>query len=323
MPAASRTWRYRACCGALASIGLLAGATAAAQTYPTRPITVIVGYAPGGGLDSFCRMMSTAVSARLGQPLVVQNRPGADGNIGLTAVAQAAPDGYTLSCVPHSMTQAVHMRPIDINILKDLAPVARLVTWHWNFLVRADNPAKTWPEFVAYAKAKAGQATFGTSGASARLTVALLEQKAGVSILPVPYTGTGPTVTALLGGHIDATVAAVAESLQHVRTGNIRALAVLAPERVSMAPDLPAIGEYYPGFDPSAWYGVVAPAATPKPIIDRLHAEFIGAVNDPAFRKQLTDRGWYPRPGTPQQFGELIRSDYERYGPLIKQFNIK
>jgi tripartite-type tricarboxylate transporter receptor subunit TctC len=309
----------------LGAIGLLQlfSSTAAAQPYPNKPITVSVGYAPGGGLDSFCRMVMIAMSERMGQPMVVQNRPGADGHIGLSAVGKAAPDGYTLSCVPHSMTQSVHMKPLDINIFKDLAPVSLLVTWNWTLLVRPDLPVKNLQEFVASSTTRPTPYNFGTSGAAARLTAALLQNRSGAKLMVVPFTGTSPSLVAMMGGHVDASFAAYTEVAEFVKTGRLRALAVLAGQRISAAPDVPAITEFYPGFDPSAWYGLVGPGAMPKAIVDKLNSEFNAVLNEPGMSQKLSDRGWYPKTSTPQQFGELIRSDHERYGQVVKQYDIK
>ena len=295
---------------------------ASAQPYPSKPISVIVGYPPGGGMDTFCRLVTAAVSSRLGQPMVVQNRPGVEGHLALTALARSAPDGYTISCVPHSMTQSPHMSPITIDVLKDLAPVARLAKWQFTLVVRGDHPAKTLPQFIALVKSKPGEISIGTAGAATRLTTALLEGSAGIKLLSVPFPGTAAVQTALLGGHVDAavgdttfaTLRAVGDTGQPVRP-----LAVMADKRDPAVPNVPAISEFFPGLDPAAWYGIVAPSGTPSAIIDRLNAEFGAVVNALPLKEQLAARGWHVDTTTPQEFADLIRTDFNRYGVAVKE----
>lgn len=293
-----------------------------AQPYPNRPINVIVGYPAGGGLDSFCRTITTAVGQRMGQSFVVQNRPGAEGMVGLTSVARAAPDGYTLACVPHSMTQSPHMAPVQIDVLKDLTAVAHLVRWQFSIVVRADHPAMTLEDLIAQAKAKPGEVTVGLAGTSTRLTTALLEKGAGIKLLPVPYPGTAPVQQALLGGQVAVAVADTTfVGLMNAAAGarRVRALAVLADKRDPSMADVPAISEIVPGLNLAAWYGVVAPAGLPPDVLARLNAEFTAAANSPALKDQLAAKGWVPVTGTAQEFGQLIRSDYDRYGVVIRE----
>jgi tripartite-type tricarboxylate transporter receptor subunit TctC len=308
----------------------LALSTAAVQAqpqpaYPSKPITVIVGYPPGGGMDSFCRQVTALVSVRLGQPMVVQNRPGADGNIGLTAVARSAPDGYTLSCVPHSMTQSPHTAALPIDILKDLTPIAMLTRWQFTLFVRADHPAKTLNELIAMAKARTGEVSHGTAGAASRLTAALLESRAGIRFMIVPFPGTAPVQTALVGGHIDSTMGDTTFAVLKAPDGQparVRALVVMASKRDPGLPGVPAITEIYPDLDPAAWYGLIGPGGMPADVVERVNAEFNAVMNSSPLRQKFAERGWHSSTGSAAEFAKTVRDDYARYGAVIKEFGI-
>lgn len=277
-------------------------------------------------MDTFCRLVTQQVSQRLGQPLVVLNKPGVEGHLGLTAVARSAPDGYTISCVPHSMTQSPHMSPITIDVLKDLAPIARLARWQFMLVVRGEHPAKTLPDFIALAKEKPGTISVGSAGASTRLATALLEERAGIQTLPVPFPGTAAVQVAILGGHVDAAVGdATFATLRGVGDAQprVRPLAVMAAKRDPNVPNVPAISEFFPGLDLAAWYGIVAPAGTPAQIIKRLNAEFTAVVNASPFKEQLAGRGWHADTNSPEEFAAQISADYERYGKAIQQLKLK
>lgn len=311
----------------LALLGLTASAVVNAQAYPARTVNVIVGYPAGGGMDTFCRMVATAVSSRTGQPFVVQNRPGAEGHIGLTTVARATPDGYTISCVPHSMTQSPHMTPIGIDVQKDLAPVAKLARWQFALVARTEGGINSLTDFIAAAKAKPGTISVGTAGAATRLANALLEQRAEIKLLTVPFPGTSSVQTALLGGHVSAAVAdttiAKMATQQSAGPHALKLLAVMSAKRDPAMPDVPAIAEFLPGLDLSAWYGLVAPAGTPAEVISRLNTEFTAAVNSSPLKEQLAAKGWFAETSTADEFEKIVKADYARYGAVVRSTGMR
>ena len=314
---------------ALAGLAL-ASAPAAAQApdnWPSRPVKFIVPVPPGGAADVMARMIAEHLSAKLGQPVVVENRPGAGSTIGMQALAKSAPDGYTIglgNIAANAIGPAVQPTPYDP--IKDFAPGSLVGITPLVLVVNAEKiPAKTVPEFVAYLKANPGKVTFGSSGSGSSLHVGmeLFMQKTGTKMVHVPYKGSAPMVTDLIAGQIDAAMDAATSSWPHVQSGKLRALGVSTLEPAFFAPDLPPIAKFVPGFDVKPWHGVMAPAATPAPIVNRLSTEIQAFVKMPETQQKLRDRGVVPVGSSAQDFAKTMRDEYDLYAKLVKDANIK
>jgi len=313
----------------------LAGAAAAlpavsriawAQTYPTRPVHIIVGFAAGGSNDIVARLMGQWLSERLGQQFVIENRPGAGTNIAAEAVVRAPPDGYTLLLVnPANAINATLYEKLNFNFIRDIAPVAGISRQPFIMLVHPSVPAKAIPEFIAYAKANPGKITMasGGRGSGNHLAGELFKMMAGVDMVHVPYRGAGPALTDLLGGQVQLFFGGMASSIEYVRTDRLRAFAITTGTRAVALPDLPTVSEFVPGYEVSDWFGAGAPKGTPAEIVDKLNEEINAGLADPKIKARLADLGGAVLPGSPADFGKLIAEETEKWGKVIRAANIK
>jgi tripartite-type tricarboxylate transporter receptor subunit TctC len=312
----------------LAFMAFAAAATAAAQgTYPTRPVTLVVGFAPGGGTDIGARIVARQLSAGLGQQIVVDNRPGAGGNIAADMVARALPDGHTIMLAgPGPLTVAPYLvANLPYNPRRDFAPITKGVSFPNVLVVHPSLPAATIAEYVALARAKPGTISYGTSGigSAGHLSGELFRQLAKVDIVHVPYKGGGPAMTDLLGGQVLSSFASAPTAIPHVKAGKLRALATTAPTRSTFLPDVPAIAESYPGYDATNWYAFVAPGRTPKEIVERLNRELVKVLSMPEVREQLLANGMEPQPSTPEELAKQIDSQLVLWGRVVKEAGIQ
>ena len=294
--------------------------------YPTRPVQIIVPFTPGTGMDILARMVGQKLSERWGQPVIVDNRPGASGNIGTDLVVKAAPDGYTLLITANTLVMTVSLyRNVPYDPIKDLAPVEKMAVGTMAITLNPSVPAHTLKEFVAYAKANPGKLAYGSPGVGTpqHLATELLKSEAGIDMLHVPYKGSAGAITGLLSGDVAMMSNALHAVLPQVEAGKLNAIAVGGPKRSRVAPDIPTFAESgYPDFDVDFWYGLLAPAATPKEIIAKLNQDITQVLNAPEMREKLSDQGLEPVTGTPEQFAELIRTDLARWAKVIKTAGI-
>ncbi len=294
---------------------------AAAQVYPTRPVRIIVGFASGGTLDIIARLLGQWLSERLGQPFVVENRPGGGGNIGTDAVVRAPPDGYTLLLVGSpNMINATLYEKLNFNFIRDIAPVASIDRTPLVMEVNQSFPARSVPEFIAYAKAKPGKINMASAGTGTGQHVAgeLFKMMAGVDMTHVPYRSAGPALTDLIGGQVQVMFDSLPASIEHIRTGRLRALAVTTATRLDALPDIPTVADFVPGYEASAVHGIGAPKNTPTEIVDRLNKEINAALADPKMVARLADLGLTVLPGSPADFGKLIAEETEKWGKVVK-----
>jgi tripartite-type tricarboxylate transporter receptor subunit TctC len=299
---------------------------ARAQAYPTRPVRIIVGAPPGGAFDILARLIGQWLSERFRQPFIVENRPGAGTNIGTEAVVKAAPDGYTL--LFFDVSPAINTNLYDnLNFvfLRDIAPIASIVRSPLIMVVHPAIPAKTVPEFIAYAKANPGKINMASTGngATPHVTGELFKMMAGVDMVHVPYRGAAPAITDLLSGQVQVLFISPLVSIEHIKTGRLRALAVTTAMRSDALPGIPTMGEFVPGYEASIWFGIGAPKATPAEIVDKLNAEINAALADPKMKSRLADLGGTVLPGSPAAFGKLIAEETEKWGNVIRALNIK
>ena len=299
---------------------------AMAQTYPSRPVRWIVGFPPGGGNDIFARLIGQWLSERLGQPFVIENRPGAGSNIATEAVVRASPDGYTLllANAANAINASLYDK-LNFIFIRDIVPIAGIVHVPVVVVVHPSVPAKTFPEFIAYAKANPGNLNMASNGNGSipHLSGELFKAMAGVNMLHVPYRGTGPALTALLGGQVQVMFASMPGSVEYVKAGKLRALAVTTVTRSNELPDIPTVGDFVPGYEVSQWYGVGAPKGTPAEIIDKLNKEINTGLADPKIKARLEDLGGIPMPMMPDEFGKMIAEDTEKWAKVIRAANIK
>jgi tripartite-type tricarboxylate transporter receptor subunit TctC len=295
-----------------------------AQAYPTRPVRIIVGFPAGGNADTIARPMGQWLSERLGQPFVIENRPGAGSNIATEAVVRAPADGYTLLML--GPTQAINATLYErLNFIREIAPVAGIITTANAIIVNPSVPAKTVPDFIAYAKAnprKVNMASGGT-GAPSHIAGELFKMMTGIEMLHVPYRGAGPVLTDLMGGQVQVYFGPITASIEHIKAGRLRALAVTTATRSEVLPDIPTVAEFLPGYEASTWYGVGAPRGTPAEIVDKLNKEFNAGLADPKIKQRLTDLGGVPMPMTPADFGKFIAKETEKWANVIKFAGIK
>lgn len=312
-------------CRALLAIGVaLAAAGASAQTYPSKPIRVIVPFPPGGGTDIIARDVSQKVAALTGWTLVVDNRPGAGGNLGVEAVAKSPPDGYTLVLgqTSNMAINATLYPKLPYDPQKDLAPIVLVAQAPLVLVTAAGSPFKTLDDVVKAAKSKPGAINFASpgNGTVAHLTSELFQKAAAIKLQHIPYKGAAQALTDVISGSVELYMSSVPTLLAQIRQGKLRALAVTSAKRVDDLPDVPTIQELgFPGFDASTWFGFLAPAGTPNEIIARLNAEFNRALQQPDLRKRLAEQGAEPIGGTPAQFATLIREDIVRWGKVVKE----
>jgi tripartite-type tricarboxylate transporter receptor subunit TctC len=297
-----------------------------AQAWPSRPVRWIVGYAPGGGNDIVARLMGQWFSERLGQPVLIENRPGAATNMAAEAVVHAAPDGYTLLLVgqPNAINATLY-ETLSFNFIREIAPVAGIMTVPNVMVINPSFPARTVAEFIAYAKANPGKVNMASAGngSAAHLAGELFMSMTGVSMVHVPYRGQAPAIADVLAGQVQVLFATSPASMEYVKTGKLRALAVTTEGRAEALPDLPTVGDFVPGYEASAWYGVGAPRKTPDEIIERLNMETNAGLADPKLKVRLADLGGTLIPGSPAQFGKLIADDTEKWAKVIRSANIK
>jgi tripartite-type tricarboxylate transporter receptor subunit TctC len=297
-----------------------------AQGYPSRPVRLIVGLAAGGGQDIVARLMGQWLSERLGSQFIVENRPGASGNLALEAVAGAPPDGYTLAQlgVNNAINASIHIKP-DFEFLRDIAPVAGVMRVPLVMVVHKSFPAKTVPEFIAYAKANPGKVNFGSGGVGTSIHVSgeLFKLMTGVQMQHVPYRGGALAMNDLLGGQVQVMFDTMPESIGHIRAGTTRALAVTTAERASVLPDVPRVADFLPGYESSAWYGVGAPRGTPSEIIGMLNREINAALADAKIKTRLADLGGSVIAGTPADFGKILADEVAKWARVIKAAGIK
>ncbi len=292
-----------------------------AQTYPSRPVRIIVGFPAGGSTDIIARLMGQSLSERLGQPFIIENRPGAGSNIAVEAVVRAPPDGHTLLLIfSANAINATLYDKLNFNFIRDIAPVAGIVRVPHVMEVNPLVPAKTVPEFIAYAKANPGKLNMasGGNGTPAHVSGELFKMMTGVNMLHVPYRGAGPALTDLLGGQVQIEFDNMASSIEHIRAGKLRALAVTTATRSDALPDIPALGDFVPGYEASAFFGVGAPKDTPAEIINKLNQEINAALADPKMKARLADLGGMTIAGSPADFGKLIVADTEKWGKVVK-----
>jgi tripartite-type tricarboxylate transporter receptor subunit TctC len=297
-----------------------------AQTYPTRPVRIIVGFPAGGGADIQARLMGQWLSEQLGQQFVVENRPGAGGNIGTEAVVKAAPDGYTLllATSPNAINATLNDK-LNFNFIRDIAPVAGIIRVPNVMEINPSVPAKTVPEFIAYAKANPGKINMASAGngSGQHIYGEMFKMMTGVNMTHVPYRGNAPAVTDLLGGQVHMMFDSLPNSIEYIRAGRLRALAVTTATSSEALPDLPSVGDFVPGFEASTWWGIGTPKNTPSQIIDKLNKEINAALADPKMKARLADLGGQVISGSPADFGKLIASETEKWGKVIRAANIK
>jgi tripartite-type tricarboxylate transporter receptor subunit TctC len=297
-----------------------------AQAYPTRPVRIIVPFAPAGSTDIVARLMGQWLSERLGQQFVIDNRPGGGSNIGTEAVVRASPDGYTLLLVGGgNAINATLYDKLNFNFIRDIAPVAGIERHPYVMVVNPSVPAKTVPEFIAYAKANPGKLTMASAGigSPSHLFGELFKMMAGVDMVHVPYRSGGPALTDLLGGQVQVIFPTTVSSIEYIKTGTLRALAVTTATRSDALPDIPTVGEFVAGYEASAWLGIGAPKATPVEIVDKLNKEINAALADPKLKAKLADLGGTALAGSPADFGKLIADDTEKWGKVVQALNIK
>ena len=297
-----------------------------AQAYPTRPVRIIVGFAPGGGNDIMARLIGPWLSERLGQQFVIENRPGAGTNIATEAVVNASPDGYTLllASLPNASNATLYEH-LKFNFIRDITPVAGISRDPFAIEVNPSMPVKTVPEFIGHAKANPGKINMASGGIGSgnHIFGELFQMMSGVHLVHVPYRGAGPALVDLLGGQVQVMFASMPSSIEYVRAGRLRALAVTTATRSPVLPDLATVGEFVPGYEASFWTGIGAPKNTPPEIVDKLNKEINAALADPKMKARLTELGVAALPGSPADFGKLIASETDKWGKVIRAANIK
>ncbi len=297
---------------------------ARADTYPSHPVRLVVGFAAGSTTDILARLMGQWLSQRLGQQFVIENRPGAGGNIGAETVVKSAPDGYTLLMVPPAVAaNAALYEHLNFDFLRDTAPVAGVVRVPNVAEVHPSLPVNTIPELIAYAKAnKLSYASAGI-GTPSHLAGQLFNVMTGVNLQHVPYRGDGPAMADLIAGQVPVAFATMIASIEHIRAGQLRPLGVTTLKRSDVLPDLPSISEFVPGYETSSWFGIAAPAGTPADIIEILNRETNAGLADPAIKARLADMGCMVLTGSAADFGKLIAAETEKWGKVIRDAGIK
>ena len=312
------------------AIGACALATvptvARAQSFPTRPVRLIVGQAAGSGSDVLARLMAQWLSARLGQPFVIENRPGAGGNIGAEAAARAAPDGHTLLLI--TSTNAINVALYDnlsFNVVRDIAPVGSVTLTPYALVVNPSFSAKTVPEFIEYARANPGKINMasGGNGSVSHASCELFKMMTGVNVVHVPYRGSTPAHVDLLGGQVQAMFDAMTSSIEHVKSGRLRVLGVTSATRSELLPNVPTIGDFVSGYEVNAWLGIGAPTNTPADIVDTLNKEINLALADPALRSRLLELGGSVLATSPAEFAKLIAADAEKWRRVVTLGGLK
>jgi len=298
-----------------------------AQAYPARPVRIIVGFPGGSASDTTGRLIGQSLSQRLGQPFVIENRPGAASNIAAEAVVRAPPDGYTLLLVTsvNAINAKLYESSLSFDLIHDIAPVARLARGPGVMEVNPMFPAKTVPEFIAYAKANPGKINMATAGSGSMLHVygELFKMMAGVDMVPVPYRGAPPAVTDLIGGRVQVVFDTFAASIEFVRAGKLRALAVTTATRSPALPDVPSLNDFLPGYDASTWLGIGAPKNTPPDIVEKLNKEINAVLADPSMEARIANFGYTAFASSSAEFGKFIAEDIEKWAKVVKFAGIR
>ena len=299
---------------------------ARAQAYPTRPVRIIVGFAPGGASDIITRLMGQWLSERLGEPFVIENRPGGGTNIATEAVVRASADGYTLLMV--GPAQTVHptlSNNLNFDFIRDITPVAGILVGPNVIVVNPSVPATTLPEFIAYAKANAGKLSMASGGVGSvgHMSGELFKMMTGVNMVHVPYRGAAPMFTDLLAGQVQVYFGPMPGAIEYIRAGKVRALAVTTAARSEALPDIATVAEFVPGYEANVWQGIGAPKATPAEIVEKLNREINSGLADPSMKARLADLGGTPLPGSPTDFGKFLADETEKWAKVIKFAGLK
>jgi tripartite-type tricarboxylate transporter receptor subunit TctC len=299
---------------------------AGAQTYPARPVRIIVGFSAGGPNDILARLIGEWLSERLGQPFIIENRPGAGSNLATEAIVRAPPDGYTLLLVgsPNAINATLYDK-LNFNFVRDIVPIASFIRGALVMVVHPSVPAQTVPEFIAYAKENPGKLSYGSGGVGGitHITPELFKMMAGVNMVHVPYRGVATALTDLLGGQVQVLFANPAQSIPYIRAGKLRALAITTATRSEALPDIPTVGEFVPGYEASSFFGFGAPKNTPAEIIDTLNKEINAGLADPKIGARISDLDGTVLGGSPADFGKLIAEETKKWGKVIRAANIK
>ena len=312
---------------AIAAIALLLALAAGAQTYPQKPVRIVVPYPPGGTVDLVARHLAQQLGTQVGQQIVVENRAGANGTIGSDFVSKAAPDGYTLLVQASIFViNPLFLKNVPYDVQRDFAPISNIGSVPLLVTAHPSVPAGSLREFVALVRANPDKYTFATTsfGSAGHLTEEVIRRDAGLSILIVPYKGAGPALTDIVGGQVSALADPLPSSYPHVKGGRLRALAVTSRERIAFMPEVPTMAESgFPGFEMLSWYGLWGPPALPRDIADRLAAEVVRAVKSPEMQEKLASQGFLPRGSTAPEFAAYIKDEIAKYAKIVKEANIK
>ncbi len=300
--------------------------TASAQAYPTQPVRIIVAFAAGSGSDILARLMAQWLTERLGQPVVIENRPGAGGNVGTETVVKAPPDGYTLlKIVPANTINDTLYDKLTFNFIRDIAPVAGMVRVPYVLVVNQSVPVTTVAELIAYAKANPGKLNFASAGVGTGIHMSgeLFKMMAGVNMVHVPYRGAGNAMTDLIGGQVQLMFDTTQASIPHIKAGKVRALAVSTAARSELLADLPTIGDFVPGYEASGSFGFGAPRNTPAEIVEKLNREINAVLAEPRARARIAELGGEPLAGSPAAYARLLAEESEKWGKVVRAANIK
>jgi len=312
----------------LLTAALLGTAQAQTSSYPSRPTRIVVGFVAGGPSDLVARMVAQGLSERMGQPFLVENRPGATGTIGAELVAKAPPDGYALylaSQTTHAVAPALLPR-VGYDPLKDFVTIVRVAHNPLLMVVHPSMPVKSFKELVALARSRPGQINYATGGigSSPHMSMELMKSITKIDIVPVHYKGDGAAIIDILGGHMQLFNASIGTLLPHARSGKLRGLAVTSRKRSAMAPDYPTLDESgLPGFEVLTWFGILAPAGTPREIVNRLNGEILQVVARPAVKEQLLKTGFEIVPNTPEEYAAFLKAEHARWGKIVRELNLK
>jgi tripartite-type tricarboxylate transporter receptor subunit TctC len=298
----------------------------AALDYPVRPVRIIVGFAPGGGTDIMARLVGQPLAERLGQQFVIENRPGAGTNVATEIVVNAPPDGYTLllACLPNASNATLYEN-LKFNFIRDITPVAGIAREPFAIEVNPAVPVRTVPEFIAHANANPGKINMASGGVGSgnHIFGELFKMMTGINLVHVPYRGAGPALVDLLGGQVQVMFASMSSSMQYVRAGKLRALAVTTATRSSVLPDIPTVAEFVPGYEANFWTGIGAPKNTPAEIVDKLNKEINATLADAKVKARLAELDVTALPGSPADFNKLIADETEKWGKVVRVANIK
>ena len=312
---------------AVGALALTAVSPAAhAQSYPAQPVRIVVAFAAGSGSDILARLMAQWLSERIGQSVIIENRPGAGGNVGTESVVKAAPDGYTLlKIVPANTVNDTLYQNLPFNFLRDIAPVAGMARVPYVVVINQSLPVNSIPELIAYAKANPGKLNFASAGVGTGIHMAgeLFKMTAGVNMVHVPYRGAGNAMTDLIGGQVQLMFDTTQASIPHIKGGKVRALAVTTAARSGLLPDLPTVGEFVAGYEASGSFGFGAPRGTPPEIVDRLNREINAVLNDPKAKARIAELGGEPLTGSPAVYGKLLAEEAEKWAKVVRAANIK